>query len=277
MAAAKGSILGLPFHDAKGELHLRDKLVVIHPITLHCGQGYGIGQVLIDPRSKGPAQLRISSHLEDFDAETLSTKLLRISSIATGRLRGDILLECPADANFLSTSRGRFHGEIHSGVLKQFHIISKVFSLLNVSQLFKMQFPDMAKEGMPFTTVSASLSLEKGVLSSDDVLIDSDAMKISMTGKADLVHDKIDATVGISPLGTVDKLINNIPIAGWVLGGKEQSLLLALFKVDGPVSDPDADMVPVRSVSSKAMGIFRRLLHLPVKIFKSPGEVLNNQ
>ena len=102
-------------------------------------------------------------------------------------------------------------------------------------------------------------------------------MKISMTGKADLVHDKIDATVGISPLGTVDKLINNIPIAGWVLGGKEQSLLLALFKVDGPVSDPDADMVPVRSVSSKAVGIFRRLLHLPVKIFKSPGEVLNNQ
>ena len=277
MAAAKGSILGLPFQNAKGELHLRDKLVVIHPITLHCGQGYGIGQVLIDPRSKGPARLRISSHLEDFDAETLSTKLLRLSSIATGRLRGDMLLECPADANFLPTSRGRFHGEIHRGVLKQFHIISKVFSLLNVSQLFKMRFPDMAKEGMPFTTTTASLKLDNGVLSSDDLLIDSEAMKISMTGKADLVHDKIDATVGISPLGTVDKLINNIPIAGWVLGGKEQSLLLALFKVDGPVSDPHASLVPARTISSKAAGIFHRLLNLPVKIFRSPGEVINNQ
>ncbi|MBQ6669618.1 MAG: AsmA-like C-terminal domain-containing protein, partial [Deltaproteobacteria bacterium] len=146
-----------------------------------------------------------------------------------------------------------------------------------VSQLFKMQFPDMAKEGMPFDTTTASLKLDNGVLSSDDLLIDSDAMKISMTGEADLVHNKIDATVGISPLGTVDKLINNIPIAGWVLGGKEQSLLLALFKVDGPVSDPNARLVPARSISSKAVGIFRRLLNLPVKIFKSPGEVLNNQ
>ena len=277
MAVAKGSILGLPFHDAKGELHLRNKLVVIHPITLRCGQGYGIGQVIIDPHVKGPALLRISSHLEDFDAETLSTKLLRISRIATGRLRGDMLLECRADANFLPTSRGRFHGEIHRGVLKQFRIISKVFSLLNVSQLLRLKIPDMAKDGMPFTTVTASLSLDNGVLSSDDVLIDSEAMKLSMTGKADLVRDQVDAMVGLSPLGTLDSIINNIPIAGWVLGGKEQSFLLALFKVGGSVSDPQASMVPVHSLSSKAAGIFLRLLNLPVKIFKAPGEIINNQ
>jgi hypothetical protein len=69
--------------------------------------------------------------------------------------------------------------------------------------------------------------------------------------------------VAVKPFQTVDLVVTKIPVAGWLLGGKEQSLIVAYFRVGGTLGDPQVTPIPVRSVGRNLFGIFRNLLEIP--------------
>jgi hypothetical protein len=69
--------------------------------------------------------------------------------------------------------------------------------------------------------------------------------------------------VAVKPFQNVDRIITKIPLAGWLLGGKEQSLVVAYFRVTGPLGDPQVAPIPLRSVGRNLFGIFRNLLEIP--------------
>ena len=79
---------------------------------------------------------------------------------------------------------------------------------------------------------------------------------------------KVDAEVGVQPLGTLDFLISNIPILGFILTGKEKSLLVYYFEVDGHFPTPDVQYVPLKKVGKSTFSFFKRLFFTPERIFK---------
>ena len=44
----------------------------------------------------------------------------------------------------------------------------------------------------------------------------------------------LDILVGVRPLQTVDKILSNVPVAGWLLAGKDRSILTFPYRVRGP-------------------------------------------
>jgi hypothetical protein len=155
--------------------------------------------------------------------------------------------------------------------------LSKVFSLLNVSQILTFNLPDMAQEGMPFNRLKGNFSLSKGILSTDDLFVDSNAMNLSLVGNADLVEQKLDLVLGVKPLRTVDKIVTQIPIAGWLLTGEEKALITAHFEIKGKSEDPEVTPIPITSVSEKVLGIFKRVLGLPGKVVTDVGDLLQGE
>ena len=264
--AAQGSIGNLRFTDAEGDIWLKDRVLGISPIRFHAKEGYGIGQVLVDNSQGSPSLLRISGHLENFDAATIYQEMLEHRGLVTGTLRSDFYLQGRTGKDFLATSLGGINLEIHKGVLRQLKTLSRVFSLLNVSQIFSLQLPDMAEEGMPFNKLHTSISLDQGVLSTEDLVIDSNAMNLSLVGRYSLIDDRLNLTLGIKPLGTVDKIVSSIPLAGWLLTGEDKALVTAQFKVEGSGKDPEVSAIPITSVSDTVLGIFKRTLGLPGKV-----------
>jgi len=172
------------------------------------------------------------------------------------------------------TATGVFQVRAEKGVLKKFSTLAKMFSLLNVLQLAKLQLPDMAEGGMPYDAITGKLSLQDGVLSSEDFFVDSNAMEISATGKVDLPKEELDATVGVHPLGTIDEIVSKIPIAGWLITDEKGHLVTVHFKVDGKWDDPRVTAIPVRSLAKGTLDIFRRLFQLPGKLITDTGEVI---
>lgn len=254
-------------HDGKG-------LLRIHPIRFDHKDGFGLAQVLADSRGFGPTRLHISGHVENFPADSIYRDVLQQKSLVTGTMRGDFYLTGLAGESFLETSLGGFAIEIQDGVLRRFKILSKVFSLLNVSQILSFKVPDMAKEGMPFQKMTGTMKLESGLLQGEDLWIHSEAMDMSLVGNYDINTHRIDALLGIKPLKTVDKIITNLPIAGWLLAGEERSLVTAHFQISGEAKDPKVTAVPITSVSRKVFDIFKRVLQLPGKVILAPEEVL---
>ncbi len=156
--------------------------------------------------------------------------------------------------------------QIKDGTLRKFNGLAKVFSILNVSQIFTGKLPDMNTEGMPFSLLDGSVLIGNGQTKIDDLKITSVAMNLSVVGTQDLTNDTLDFTLGVMPLRTVDKVISMIPLAGWILTGDDKALITAHFKIEGDSDNPQVSAVPISSVSKAVLGIFKRTFGLPGKM-----------
>ena len=160
------------------------------------------------------------------------------------------------------------------GTLRRFSVLSKIFSILNLSQLLKFQLPDMVSGGMPYNEISATAAIQDGVVSTNDLFVDSDAINISAVGKLDLGREELNFTIGAKPLQTVDKIVSKIPIVGWILTGKEKSLVTTYFEAKGKLADPKVTAIPVKAMTRGVFDIFKRVFQLPAKLFTDTGEVV---
>lgn len=263
----------LNFQKVSGTVHHTGQQLSIHPLEFRLGPGRGHAQILVDEAQPAASRLSVSGHLQQVDAEILLRDLLQRRGLATGALTADFYLSGPVSASVIEQGNGQLRLQIRSGVLRQFPFLSKVFSLLNVAQLFALQWPDMARDGMPFQEIGGSFELRQGRLRTEDLLVKSPAMNLSLVGAVDLPRDELDLVLGVQPFGTLDKVVSRIPVAGWILAGKEKALITAHFRVTGNSADPDVDAIPITSVSEKVLGIFRRVLGLPGKMVSDVGQL----
>ncbi len=268
--AKRGDLYGMSFHDASGVIIPTPERLTIHPLDFSVGEGFCNAQIISDFSREAPTRLRVSGHAEDVDALEVYRELLNQKNIVRGKLRGDFYLSGETGANYLPSSYGNFNIQIHDGVLHQFQFLSKVFSLLNVSQIFALELPDMDREGMPFATLSANLQLDKGILRSDDLKIQSEAMNQAYIGQLNLLNKQLDLSLAIHPLGTVDKIVSHIPVAGWLLTGDDRALLTAHFSIKGTTDDVSVNAMPLDTLTEPTLGLLKRTLQLPFKLFENP-------
>lgn len=273
----KGQLGNLRFQEARGDISLREGMLTIFPLSFRSGEGGCQGHVAVDSSLGSPPLLKISGHLDNFDASAIYHEMLRRKGLVTGVLQGNFYLEGKAGKTFLESSTGGGSFTVKDGVLRKFQILAKVFSIFNVSQILSLNLPDMDTEGMPFSLLRAGVRLDQGVLYTDDLFIDSTSMNLSLVGTLNLRNETLDMVLGVKPLRLVDQVVTSIPLAGWLLAGEEKALITAHFAITGKSDAPQVVVVPVTSVSEKVLGIFKRVFGLPGKVVSDVGEFFNSR
>ena len=198
----------------------------------------------------------------------------------TSRLEGLLTLEGffftrgGKKEDLISSLNGGMNILIEKGMIKKkSHVIFEIFEFLSLKNLFKKRPETFSKEGFYFETIMAHITIDNGVLGTDSLMMKSPIFNGITKGKMDLADLRVDAEMGVQPLGTVDFLISNIPIVGYILTGKEKSLLVYYFKVEGLFPTPDVRYVPLENLGKSTFGFFKRLFFTPGRIFKDISEV----
>ncbi|MBI5376009.1 MAG: AsmA-like C-terminal domain-containing protein [Candidatus Schekmanbacteria bacterium] len=150
-------------------------------------------------------------------------------------------------------------------------VISKILSFFNVFSWKDFWIKDIETKGMTYNTISADFTGKEGIFHTENFLLDGSSMKISAIGDIDLKNYKINMTVGVMPLGTVDTIISKIPIVGYILTGKDKSLISAYFEVTGDLKNPEVKPVNIKSMGSGILGLLRRSLGFPYDLIKDMG------
>jgi uncharacterized protein YhdP len=189
-------------------------------------------------------------------------------------LQGELTAKGNSSLELKKSALGSIKLRSEKGAIKKFALFSKIFSILNVSQLFKLQLPDMVSGGMPYNSITASISIRDGIVSSQDFYVASNAMNISAVGNVDLVKNELDATIGVQPLQSVGKVVNRLPVVGWILTGENKTFLSTYFEAKGKLDDPVVKAIPVSSMAKGVFNIFKRVFELPGKLITDTGEVL---
>lgn len=273
---ARGIFRGFSFSDANALLHIQPGQLRLEPLQFHADGGHGDARLIVR-LSEPHAHLFVDGRVQRLRAGTIYQQLFDEQGLVSGKLTSAFRLQGPLTGQFRQQALGEVSLQIKDGVLRRFRTLSRAFSLLNVAQLFRFQLPDMAREGMPFNQLGATIQLGEGRLHSENLLIESDAMNLAVAGDYQLTQQELDLLLAISPLGTVDSLLSRVPVAGWLLTGSENRLVTVHFAVSGPVREPEVEMLPLDSVSTKLIDILRRTIDLPATLIHEPRRLLFNR
>ena len=179
-------------------------------------------------------------------------------------LKGELMTKArPAD--LLKSLSGNLAFSAEQGRIYRFGMLTKIFALLNVTEIYRGEVPDLAGQGFAYDSMSANAVFEDGKLIISEGAIDSPSMGIACAGDINLVKKKVDLTVLVAPFKTVDRIVKHIPLVGNILGG---TLVSIPFRAKGKLEDPDVIPLSPTAVGSGLLGILQRTLQLPITIIQ---------
>lgn len=149
--------------------------------------------------------------------------------------------------------------------------VLKILDFFSLSKIWKFDPDSLFKEGVPFDVIKIKADIKDGIISSDKMFIKSTALNAAAKGYLDLNRKRIDLGVGIQPLNTVDSIIGKLPIVGYIVAGKDKKITLYYFKVKGPLNDVKITQQPFKNLVGGTLGIFKRILLTPSRIFEDMG------
>ena len=275
LTAAEGKVQEVPFQRLRCQLLLEDRVLTLQPLDFSSFDGEVSGKVRVD-FSQGAPRYQTSCSLQRVSAERLLHAMGVEKQQLTGTLslQGELSARGESGADWRKSAAGSVRLRVEHGSIRKFSTLSKVFSILNVSQLLKFHLPDMVSGGMPYNKITGDFAIKDGFTSTQNLLLDSNAINVSTVGRFDLVKNQLDLTIGVQPLQSVDKVVSRIPIVGWILTGKNHSLITTYFEAKGPIENPQVTAVPVKSLAKGVFNIFKRVFELPGRLITDTGEVI---
>ncbi|MBW2056952.1 MAG: AsmA-like C-terminal domain-containing protein [Deltaproteobacteria bacterium] len=92
-------------------------------------------------------------------------------------------------------------------------------------------------QSIPYNRVTGRILIEKGIASTRDLYLDGDVVSMTLGGWVDLNGRSLDLRIGVRPLQTMDRILSNVPVAGWLLAGKDRSILTFCYRLRGRFND----------------------------------------
>jgi uncharacterized protein involved in outer membrane biogenesis len=272
----KGTINGISYSKLHTTFTYREGSFDIPAFKMNAFDGIFSGKGRVDRHSGGITRYRVAFDINKMAAEQVFKYAGAETVLITGAMtvKGDVTAEGAKMLDLKKTAQGTATLTIRRGSLYKITYLSKVFSILNTSQLLKFQLPDIINDGMPYNTITGTFSLKDGILSTNDWFVNSDSLNMSVVGTTNIIREELDVTIGIQPFQTVDKVVSHIPVVGWILTGDTKGLITLYFQAHGNRNNPAVDVIPVKSMEKGALNTFKRLFQLPEKLITDTGEVL---
>jgi hypothetical protein len=169
--------------------------------------------------------------------------------------------------SLLRSIEGPVEFTARDGRIEQWTALSRILSLLNVTNVIRGQFPDLRLEGLPYKTLRIHGEYWAQVLLVKEGTLRGPTLGIAWTGEVDLWNSEVDIKVLAAPFRTADWIIRKTPLVGYIMG---KTLVSVPLKVKGNNRDPTVSFDPVGAASG-LLGVLERTITLPVKIV---GDVL---
>jgi hypothetical protein len=187
-------------------------------------------------------------------------------ALATGMydLNGELLAKTKPEA-FRQSLSGKMSFSANKGRIYRLNFLGKILALLNLTEIYRGQAPDLTGEGFAYHSMEASVTIHGEKIAIQEFLIDGASMGIVCKGDIDLGDKTMDLIILVSPFKTMDRIVDHIPLVSQILGGK---LISIPFRATGKMNDPDVLPLPGTAVGSELLGILERTLTLPYTIMQ---------
>jgi len=159
------------------------------------------------------------------------------------------------DAERKQNLNGAFHLRIEEGTINRMRVLVQLLNLLDLSRWFTLQLPDLTKEGIRFRAITGDFKVIKGVYATENLVVDSNDLRMTGFGKIDVPKDELDFVVAVRPFAGIDTALNYIPLLGRSVAAIKNSFLVASFNIKGPIDNPTITPAPLGTVAEWFWGV----------------------
>ncbi|MBI5888896.1 MAG: AsmA-like C-terminal domain-containing protein [Deltaproteobacteria bacterium] len=260
----KGSIMGRTFEDLSAGFVLEKDALYIKPITYFKNEGSAAAQVTVYRGASTPLLFAAKMDFSGVQLEPFFKEMGAKKQILSGPVRGTMELTGRRGASpFTAGLNGSVYLRSEDGRLYKFTLLSKIFSIVNI-----LSITELFEEGLPYKYISGDFTVKDGIISTNNLRLDASSMRMSALGEISLPDAAIDAVLAMHPFVTIDKIISTIPLAGWIIGGRQESTLSMYYDIVGPLKEPEVGPAPIKGLGAGVLGILQRLIEAPVELLR---------
>jgi len=255
---AQGRYKHLKLNGLSARINISDGVLDIDRIAGGAADGQVAGRLVVQLPPKAPAEVELSFRTTSLPVE----ELLRLTGTQVHGMTGDMRLSGSIRGHgrnahgVYPTLQGKVDVLLENGHLLKSdeRAVWKIISLLNLPAVLQGKV-DLEKEGLPYNKISGTVTVKDGVFQTENMIIDSPILKITVVGRYDLSTDQLDLVTAVSPFGSYSKFLKAIPLFGRILGGERKGLATAIFAIEGSIKDPDVTYLPVKSFATGLSGL----------------------
>ncbi len=203
----------------------------------------------------------------DHEKKVLFQDLLSCLGFKQNILEGSFVFNAKLEGTPGNWQRGTVELRSSNGIIRRMTLLSKIFSVLNVIDLFsKNGLPDLLTEGFPFSRMDIKGIIKDNNLIIDHVIIKGKGLNLFGRGEIDLDDMDADMTVLVAPLKTIDTIVSKVPLLGKAIGGKDATIVAYPVKIKGQIEDPEVTVLSPYAVGGAMIDLVKNTLMLPFRI-----------
>jgi len=177
----------------------------------------------------------------DFEHGALAGTLYGAGAIS-GQLRPGL--------NPLGDAKGLLAMHARAGTVNQ-----KIPVMLAIALASNEFNPFGARDELPYEAIDAVARVENGKLVFDSLQLHAPTLRMGASGSGGVVEPyALEGVVGLFFFPGLDSLIDRVPIFNRVILGKNNNLVGAYFSLTGRWSQPEAGLIPIRSIATGPAG-----------------------
>jgi hypothetical protein len=216
---------------------------------------------------RGRANLNVEVHTRDTSIERSVPCLTNQNILMTGLMDIDAkFVATGSKTEYLESLQVTYALSAHDGVIRKFDALGEVLVAVNETDAAKGKLPDLGDSSLNYKTLSAKGSIDLKTLRFDEVVVDIDSARIVAQGTVDIATEKINATVLVAPVKTINKIINRLPLLGRIFGG---NLLAVPVGVSGTITEPTVLPLAPTAVAGRMIDILNNTLRLPADLLNT--------
>ena len=160
---------------------------------------------------------------------------------------------------------GNLQFESTGGTIYQLGVLEDIFALLNFTELFRGNLPELRKEGMRYDIVTGKFHFGEGKVHLDEGRVEGPLMKLAIQGNASIVDESLNFTVMVVPLKSIINFASKIPVVRRIFSGHLVSIPV---KVGGTVKKPKVTPLAPEAVAKNLGNWVKDLFQAPVDIIQ---------
>ncbi len=176
----------------------------------------------------------------------------------------------PTRDNPIPFVSGNLELSSQNGRIVSTNVWTRIASYLRMNRVFDAGNPDSSEKGFLYTTAHVKAQIQGGKALFEEILLDGDALKITGQGNLDLQNATADIILLAAPLKTVDRIVNKIPVIGYIAGG---SLISIPIRIRGNLNELKVQPMRPADVGQGVLGIMKRTLKAPFKLVEGSPDV----
>lgn len=178
--------------------------------------------------------------LESMDVEQFFQTVGISAKTLTGKLSGGgkIYMTDWAKWDDLALWNASLSLSVEDGVAQRLPILVRLWSVLSMQGLLRLQLPSLPTEGLPFSSLTGDFALGKGIALTQNLSLSGNSVKLEASGQIDLAQRRLDLKTALAPLHGITSSVAKVPVAGELLAKGADYLTTLNFRVSGPYADP---------------------------------------